>query len=391
MLIKQIENMMYFHLAITDISEPPTEFIQKFYTNLDSSIINIIAGLTVLIFGLLLSAIIASAIHNLLKWIQLDNRIITKLRANSIELENFQLDKWISIGVFVLIFGITLLAFLEALQFSQITTPINNSLENIYSYLPNFIAATCLLIIAWIFANTVKLAAARSIDFFRLDERLNNQIENPNQENSFSVSRTISEALYWFILLFFLPIILDTLGFQGALQPIETLLEGFLLYLPNIIGAILIGTLGWFAAKTAGKIASTFLISLGIDRFGARFANSSKTQSSLSSLGGTFVSVLILIPTAIAILNKLNIEAVSEPATAVLSQVFVVLPSIFTALIILTIGYITSKYVAEFVTNTLTSINFDNLILNRKCIWYYRPFYRYNYNSRVIKWLYSKL
>ncbi|NJN13455.1 MAG: mechanosensitive ion channel [Richelia sp. RM1_1_1] len=289
--------------------------------------------------------------------------MFSKFRNNTRELEKAKVEKWVPIGLFWIIFGITLIAFLEALKLRQFSIPLNAFLKNIYGYLPSLGGAVILLTVAWLLAKTIKLAATRSIRLLRLDERLSSQTEDSGQQNQLFLSNTIPQALYWFILLCFLPLILDTLGLQATLEPVQKLLSEFLLYLPNILSAVLIGAIGWFVAKTVRIITSSFLASVGVDQLGARFGMSTATQGSLSWLGGTFVYILILIFTAITILNKLNIKAVSAPLIAMFSQVFSVLPQIFTAAVILVIGYIAGKYVAGLVTNILTGINFNNLPL----------------------------
>ena len=360
MLTKSFQSVTYFNFATTNISESATRFIQSIIVNLDLSILKIIAALAILLLGFLVSAIVAALIKGILKRTEFDDRLIAKFSNNLRELENFKLEKWVPIGAFCIIFGLTLMAFLEILELRQITTPINNFLDSIYSYLPSLGAAVILIFFAWILAKTVKFLATRSIDFLRLDERLNNSIEDSRPEN-ISLNNTIPPALYWFIILFFIPIILDTLGLQATLEPFNQLLGEFLLYLPNIFSAILIGGLGWFIAKTVRTILRTFLTSLGIDRLGAKLGINTAKTGSLSWLAGTFIYILILISTAITILNTLDIQAVSEPAIATLTQVFRIIPQIFTALIILTLGYATAKYVAELITNILTGINFNNL------------------------------
>jgi hypothetical protein len=68
-----------------------------------------------------------------------------------------------------------------------------------------------------------------------------------------------------------------------------------------------------------------------------------------------------LIPTAIAALQKLQIEAISAPAIAMLNQILNAIPKIFTAGLILVIAYVLGHFVSELVTNILTSVGFNNV------------------------------
>lgn len=362
MLADENGGITYFNSESTNIvPESALNFAQNITLNLDSSIVNFVAALAIILLGFLVSAIAAYVTKNILKRIDLDELIAAQFQRDSSELESFQIEYWVPIAVFYAFFGITIITFLEILNFTQFTAPFNAFLTDIYGYLPGLGATAILFIVAWLLANGLRLAAGRCIDFLKIDERLNNSIEDYHQENRFSLGHIIPQALYWLVLLFFVPVILDNLGLQSALEPIEQLLEEFLAYLPNILGAILIGVFGWFSSKTVGKIVSSFCISVGVDRLGVKIGIDANRKGSLSWLGGTFVSVVILIYTAIAIFNQLNIEAISEPAIAILTKVFTVLPQIITAGVILIIGYIIGNYVARLITRILTSINFNNL------------------------------
>jgi hypothetical protein len=89
--------------------------------------------------------------------------------------------------------------------------------------------------------------------------------------------------------------------------------------------------------------------------------NAASGTQSLSTIIGTIVYVLILIPVAIAALNQLQIDAISVPAISMLQQILNVVPAIFTAIAILIIAYFVGRFVAELVTSILTSIGFNNI------------------------------
>ena len=184
----------------------------------------------------------------------------------------------------------------------------------------------------------------------------------PPRTNQFSLSETIGNALYWFIFLLFLPAILSTLGLEGTLLPVQQLLYEILGILPNILGAILIAAIGWFIAQVVRRIVTNLLAATGFDQLGARFGLRGTTEGqSLSWIIGTVVYVLILIPTAIAALNQLQIDAISVPAIAMLNQILAAIPRFFTAALILVIAYVIGQFISDLVTNILTSIGFNNV------------------------------
>jgi hypothetical protein len=82
----------------------------------------------------------------------------------------------------------------------------------------------------------------------------------------------------------------------------------------------------------------------------------------LSRVIGLLVYVLILIPVAIAALDALNVEAISEPAIAMLQNVLNAIPAIFAAFILLVIAYFVARFVGDLVTRIAANVGFDRFL-----------------------------
>ena len=72
--------------------------------------------------------------------------------------------------------------------------------------------------------------------------------------------------------------------------------------------------------------------------------------------------MLILIPAAIAALNALNIDAISDPAISMLNQILNFIPLLLAAGVVLTVFYFIGHFVSELVTNLLASAGFDSVL-----------------------------
>lgn len=335
------------------------DVVQRTTNNIGQFLPSLLGAIVILVLGWLLAIVIAWAVKNLLKRTSIDNRITAWVTGRP-DGEGLPVEKWISDIVFWIIFIFALVAFLQALQLTAVYEPLNNLLNQIFIFLPKLAGAIILLAVAWVIATIVKLVVTRSLKAARLDERLNQEVNDSN--NQFSVSETIGNTLYWFIFLLFLPAILSTLELEGTLEPVQRLLNDILLILPNIFAAILIAAAGWLVAQVVRRIVTNLLVAAGTDRLGARFGiYPSTTGQSLSWIIGTIVYVLILIPVAIAALNALRISAISIPAIAMLNDILSAIPRIFTALIILAVAYALGKFLADVVTSILTSIGFNNV------------------------------
>jgi hypothetical protein len=195
-----------------------------------------------------------------------------------------------------------------------------------------------------------------------LDERLYSEadLEAPEQV---AVSTTLGNVIYWLVFLLFLPAVLGALGLQGLLGPVQGMVDEILGVLPNILGAGLILVVGWLASRIVRQIITNLLVGIGADRLGEQTGLAAALGGQqLSKVIGTIVYVLILIPVAIAALNALQIPAVSEPASQMLTTILNALPAIFGALLLIGIAYFVARLVGTFVTNVLTGIGFDMVL-----------------------------
>ncbi|PLZ85520.1 mechanosensitive ion channel [Fischerella thermalis] len=346
---------------------PPQEtgfntYVQNSFQQIGAFLPRLLGAVLILLAGWLIAASVAAVTRGILNRTQIDNRIA----AGVVGREDNQLpkiEKLISNLVFWGILLLTLVAVLDTLELRVASQPLNTFLNQIGDFLPRLVGALIFAGVAWLVASVVKLITIRGLQALRIDERLSPPEDGGTTQNQLPLSNTIGNALYWFIFLLFLMPILDTLGLQRALQPVETLVTEILAILPNVLGAIIIGVVGWFIATVVQRIVTNLLAATGIDNLGTRLGLS-RTEGTqpLSRIIGTIVYVLILIPVAIAALNTLQIAAISVPAIAMLQQVLNVLPAIFTAIAILILAYFLGRFVADLVTNILTSIGFNNIL-----------------------------
>lgn len=320
----------------------------------------LLGAVAILLVGWLIAAIAAAVTRGILNRTNIDNRIAAGITGRQ---DVPQVEKLISSLVFWSIILLTAVAVLQTLDLEIASRPLNNFLNQLIGFLPKLVGAGIILVTAWFLATIVKIITVRSLRAFNLDERLNPEPEDRAPSlNQLSLSETIGNALYWFIFLLFLAPVLDTLGLQQALQPVQALITEVLLILPNILAAILIGVVGWFIANVVRRIVTNLLATTGIDNLGSRLGLSSTAGvQPLSSIIGTIVYVLILIPVAIAALNALRIDAISIPAIAMLQQVLNALPAIFTAVAIWIVAYFIGRFVADLVTSILTNLGFNNI------------------------------
>ena len=329
-------------------------------------LITIGKALLILVLGLILTSIVKGQLKKLLDKTDVDNKLAAWVTGE--DESSFPIEEWISniVGAIMTLF--VLLAFLDVLDLQVVSQPLNALLETITAFLPRIGGAVLLLALAWVLGTIAKLLIGKSFKQFKIDERLNEQLRDENgdgvidEADHITLADTIGNAVYWFIFLLFLPSILGVLELEGTLEPLELLVTDILSIVPNILGAILIGAVGWFVAQIIQKVVTNLLRATGINQIGEKFGLGAQGKGqSLSQVIGSVVYVLVLIPIVITALQALKIEAISVPATNMLEEVLIFLPKLFSALVILGLAYFAGEYVSELATNLLTSIGFDNV------------------------------
>ncbi|MFM1842866.1 MAG: hypothetical protein RLZZ490_1604 [Cyanobacteriota bacterium] len=346
----------------------PTELTSLAGQNLTESLIVFGKALLILIVGWLIANIARGVVKGALHKTELDNQLAAKImggRAGS----SFPVEQWAGDLTFWVILLFALVAFFNALELEAVSDPLNGLLQQIATFLPKILGAGILLGLAWAIATLTKLIVTRSLGATGLSRQLG---LTPKREEGAppiaegaepdTLAETIGNALYWFIFLLFLPSILSTLNLEGTLAPVQGLLDKVLSILPNILAAVLIGAVGWVVAKIVSQVVTNLADGMGLDELGERFGiRGGEGRQNLAEILGVVVYVLILIPVAITALDALQIQAISEPATAMLNQVLNLLPKLFAASVVLILAYVAGQYVSDLVGDLLSSIGFDNL------------------------------
>ena len=317
---------------------------------------SLLGAIVTLFIGWIAAFVISSVVRNLLKRTDLDNRLGRMATGGTNS--NLNTEKLVGDVVFWLIFLFAVLGFLNALNLTVVAQPLNNVLNQILAFVPKLASAAALAAVAWLVATAVKAIVIRTAGTIvpAMSRRM------AVGENQVLPSETLGNALYWFVFLFFLPLILDVLDLRGPLAPVQNLLDGILSALPNIFKAGLIGLVGWFVARIVRELVTNLLAAAGTERLATRIGlNRAAPGQSLSGLLGTIVYLMVLIPTAVAALDALQIPAISGPATSMLQRVLDIIPQILTAAGILAVAYVVSQFIGELVTNLLNGLGFNNI------------------------------
>lgn len=334
------------------------EIFQQFLANIGGYLPKALAALGILVGGWLVAVIAAALLRGVISRTGLDRKL-AKLFGQD-EDEGVKVSRWVARLVYYLIILFVLVAFLNTLNLTMVGEPIQQLLSSILGYLPAIFGAGLLLLVAWLLATLVRLLITRALKVFNLDERLSKTADVAMDKKD-TIGSTIGNVAYWLVFLFFLPAVFNALNVR--LAGVEEIVSRILGALPNLLSAAVVLLFGWLAARIIRQIVVNLLSGVGVDRFAERIGiEKALGERKLSGIIGVVVYVFIFIPVLIGALQTLNVPALTDPASAMLTLVLAALPAIFGALLLLAIAYFVARWVGGFVSTTLAGIGFDNVL-----------------------------
>lgn len=326
-----------------------------------SRALSLLGAISILLLGWIIALALSAVVKGLLNRTTLDNQLAAWLLGQQ-EGELPKVEKWVATLVFWVVMVFATVAFLNALELNAVSSPLESFLAEITTYAPRILSAVILGGVAWVMSTLVRLILTQGMKRYNLDAQLAESLGSGSESPlPVPLNETMGTILYWFIWLFFLPSILGALQLEGPLAPVQNLLDQMLSALPQIFKAVIIGFIGWFLAQIVQKIVSSFLAAVGSDTVGRRFGLTGESLS-LSALVGNLLYALVILFTAIAALEALAIEAISEPAVAMLNQILTALPYLLQATLILFLFYLGAKFVTDLVTQVLTGLGFNDVL-----------------------------
>ena len=231
--------------------------------------------------------------------------------------------------------------------FENIMSSISGSVGD---FLPSTVGAILILVIGWFIAGGLKRLTTRLLKKTGIDNRL--------KSDKITLSKFIGKLVYFLVMIFVFMLALEKLGMQSVLDPVKSLLDGFLGFIPNIIGAGLVGYIGYMLATVVSELVG--MSGDTIKKFTPKMGISEGVD--LVGILKKVVFIFIFIPLLISALNILNMDAISEPATSILTQFFDAIPKVLLAAFILMLFVIGGRYLTQMVRDLLENLNLDSII-----------------------------
>ncbi|ALD01676.1 MAG: mechanosensitive ion channel [Acinetobacter sp.] len=320
------------------------EFDAMYYWNQFHPILSAIA---ILLIGWIVALILAAAVKKVLQ------KLGTNQKLSSTTGHRSNVESILSRVIFWLVMIVAVVGALNVLNLTSVSGPFSNMLQQFLLFIPQLLAAIVVGFIGWIVANLVKVGLQKLLDRTQLDEKLSADV------GVSPISQNISDIVYWLILLLFLPIVLSILGLNGLLFPIQNMLNDVVSFLPNIFIAGVIVFVGYILAKIVRGIVEGLIRSLNLQQQAQKIGLFK--SSNLPQVLGSFIFAIIIITSLIIAFEALGIDAISQPATAMLYEIMNAIPHIIAAGLILILAYVVSRFVANLVVEVVAGTGVDEI------------------------------
>lgn len=259
----------------------------------------------------------------------------------------------VGLGLFWVVLLFTLVAVFNSLDLAMVSGPFSAFTTELFEYAPRLLGGLMLALVAWLLASLVRALSQKLLDRTSLDEKLSEHADMA------PIGENLAGALFWLVILLFVPAILGALGLQGLLDPLTGMVTKALDMLPNAVAALVIGGVGWILATVLRNLVGNLSRTAGIDKLGAKAGMAESVR--LSGVVGMLVFIAVFLPSLIAALDALKIEAISRPATDMLAMMLQSVPHLIAAGLILVITWLVATFASRLLASLLAAAGFDTL------------------------------
>lgn len=212
-----------------------------------------------------------------------------------------------------------------------------------------------ILVVTWLLAKAAKWSFAKLVDRVPLFQRA--------AATGQSIGESLGRIVSLFIWLFGLIAVLQAVGLNSVIQPLQGIIDAFMDYVPGVLGAAVIFYIGAMIAKIVREITETALGTVNFDKWANLGGAEAVTgNSAISKTIGTVAFVLVIVPFGIAALDVLDIPSIAGPAKEMLAMVLHSVPLLIGASLLLGLGYVIARWAGGMIEEVLPGLGFDRAV-----------------------------
>ena len=230
--------------------------------------------------------------------------------------------------------------------------------ETVSGYVPHLIGALAILFLGWLAARIIAALVRGALRRNNLDNRLAHWLVG----EAVPVEEGVSRGVFYLLMIFVLVAFFQVLGLTLPTEPLNRLLNEIFQFAPQVIGAGLLLLIAWIGASVLRMVVFRVLTGAKLDeRLTTQAGLEGEKPESLTTTLADTIYWLVLLLFLPAVLNALALQGLLAPVQGMVSKILDFLPNIFTAGLILLIGWLLARVVQRVVSNLLAVVGTDQL------------------------------
>lgn len=226
----------------------------------------------------------------------------------------------------------------------------NNVSEQFTAYGPRVLWAVIILAAAFVIGKLVQWAIQSGIKKTGFDDL------GPKGD---SLGRSLGAAAFWVILLIGVIQALTRLELTQIAEPLNNMIDQIMFYLPKVFAAIVLFVVFALVARIVRQTAQAVFVFA--DPIPEKLGLSSGPMN-VSGVAATILSTIIYIIGGITALGALQVPAITEPLSGILSDILDVIPNVILASLLLGGFILIARVVSNLIDKTLPETGLNKAI-----------------------------
>jgi hypothetical protein len=227
-------------------------------------------------------------------------------------------------------------------------------------YVPKLLGALAILVVGWLVARIIGALFSGALRRTNLDNRLAQWVAGREAGKAIPMESWVGKTVFYIAMVFVLIAFFEALGLTLPAEPLNRLLNQIFQFAPQLLGAALLLLIAWVLANFLRAVILRVLRAMRIDQRIVEQAGGTAQVSLAQTIADTvyWLIFLLFLP---AVLNALALHGLMVPIQDMIDKVLRFLPNIFTATLVLLIGWFLARIVRGIVTNFLAAAGTDAL------------------------------
>lgn len=303
--------------------------VKGFIQDLLDQVPNFVFAIVLLIIAFIAAKIVKSLVSKLLKAVKAE-AFLGKLGVKDTA-TNSSIEFVAKLAYFVT-FLLFLPGVLDKIGMNSVSAPITNMVDSFLAFIPKLMAAAIIVVVGIFVANIIKellVPVLKAIKVDTLQEKAGIAVTEGT-----AFSNVIANVVYGLIILVVVTSALDQLEIAAISGPANNIVSTIFAMIPNVLGAIIIISIGVFIAKLVATLLQNLLAGVGADSLVEKVTGNAEKNINLSKILSEVVKYVIVVIFIVQGVNVLNLAILNSIGATVIAY----LPAVISTIIILALG-----------------------------------------------------